>query len=121
MLSIYSTLRENSCRAMKRGVCRARCNVDGLCRMDYRRLSFLGSITFSYNIANSHIVNKNFNKYAVGLIGGRLCRAFVAATGREFGRGFKEDPGICSMIVDSNSHGLMWGESRVHWRVGGPL
>lgn len=108
MLSIYSTLRGNSCRAMNRGVCRARRNVDGLCRMDYRRLSFLGSLTFSYKIANSHIVNNKFNKYAVGLMGSRLCDAFVRGTGSRFGGGFNEDPGMCSMIVDSNTHELRW-------------
>lgn len=108
MLSIYSTLRMNSCRAMNGGVCRARRNVDGLCRMDYRRLSFLGSLTGRYNMANSHIVNNNFNNYAVGLIGRRLCSGFVRGTGRTFGTGFNEDPGICSIMVNSNSEGLMW-------------
>lgn len=115
MLSIYSTLRGSSCRAMNGGVCRARRNVDGLCRIDYRRLSFLGSITGGYNMANSHMVNNNFNNYAVGLIGRRGCSTFVGRTFRSCATGFNRRPGLCGMMVDSNTHGLTWWLVVVPW------
>ncbi len=108
MLTMYSTLRGNSCRAMNRGVCRARCNLDGRCRMSYPRLSFLGSVTGRRNIANSHVVNNNFNKYAVGLMDRRLCGGFMGIIGTGFGRGFNGRPIIVSIIVNSNSEGLYW-------------